>query len=68
MTAMVILLTSFTADIIISKSCGLAKSAEMKYYFHVGVKKIVPSVDKTLIITTVIILVILLIIFIIRSL
>ena len=55
-------------DINISKSYRLAKSAEMKCYFHVGMNNIVPSVDKTFNMTAVIILVISLIIVIIGSL
>ena len=49
-------------------SCRLAKSAEMKCYFHLGMKNIVPSVDKTFNMTAEIILVISLIIVIIESL
>ena len=55
-------------NIIISKSCRLAKSAKIRGHFYLDTKNMIPSIEKTFTMTAVIILVIQLIIFIIGSL
>ena len=52
------ILPLLSLDILISKSCRLAKSAEMKCYFHLGMNNIIQSVEKTFNMTAVILLVI----------
>ena len=55
-------------NMIINKSCRLAKLAKMRGHFYLDTKNMVPSIEKTINTTAVIILVILLIILLIGSL